>query len=225
LALVLAGVSAVVVVRGGYHAFDVEIALNRSPDRWRPAFDALYTKPWMRAGGLLSGVAAAIVHRSRGALAALASRRVASACGFAVALVVAGAATHWPLAVGLPRPLEVAYMATYRLAFAASIAYVLLFSICPHPLGRAVGRVLAWRGFYPFGQLSFAAYLVNPIVTTLVHSTLAGWVRRTGTPPLAAFLPADVAATFVVATVLHLTIERPALRMRPRLVAEATTAP
>jgi peptidoglycan/LPS O-acetylase OafA/YrhL len=216
IALALCVVAGVLVVRGGYHALDVEIALNRSPVRWQLAFDELYTKPWMRAGPLLVGVASAFVYRDPGAMTALARSRAVSAVGLVVALVIGALATHWPLVAEAPRAVEVAYLASYRLVFGLAVGYVMLFSVSAHPLGHLAGKILSHRLFYPIGQLSFSAYLVNPMVTTYVHRALALPVAKSHTAPMLAFIPADIAATFVVAALLHLLVERPGLNLRPR---------
>jgi peptidoglycan/LPS O-acetylase OafA/YrhL len=207
---------AFIVVRRGYHAFDVEIALNRSPGRWVRAFDDLYTKPWMRAGPLLVGVGAACVYRARGIMEAMGRATVTGALGFGVAVGVAAIATHWPIVSGAPRVLEVAYIASFRTVFGLAVAYGMLFSMSSHPLGRVLGRVLSARFWYPFAQLSYAAYLLNPMASTLVHRTLAPWVGRSHTPPMLVFIPADIVATFFAATALHVFVERPVLELRPR---------
>jgi peptidoglycan/LPS O-acetylase OafA/YrhL len=111
---------------------------------------------------------------------------------------------------------EVLYLASYRPVFGAAIAYVMLFSLSSHPVGRRLGRMLSARWLFPIGQLSYVAYLVNPMVTTLVHRWLARWVTESGTPPMLAFIPADVALTFISAAALHLCVERPALELRPK---------
>jgi peptidoglycan/LPS O-acetylase OafA/YrhL len=216
LAASLSCVAAVVAFRGGYHPFDAEIALNRAPERWTVAFDHLYTKPWMRAGPLLAGVAAAFAYRAREVMSLLGRARVGGSIGLLVALGAGALATHWPIAQGAPRAVEIAYLATYRLAFAMAVAYVMLLSLSAHPIGAALGRALALPFWYPLGQLSYSAYLLNPIVTTYVHRALAVRVAQSHTQPLLAFAPLDAVATFVAAAALHVLIERPMLNLRPR---------
>ncbi|MBI4951622.1 MAG: acyltransferase [Myxococcales bacterium] len=212
----LAGVAAWVVVDGGFTVHDAEIVINRDFFRWAVGYDHLYSKPWMRAGPLLMGVAAAYVYRRPGAMAALARRRALALVGLAVALAVALVAMHWPLFAGGPRALEVAYLASYRTIFGASVAYGILFSVSQHPVGRALGRVLSSRLLYPFGQLAYSAYLLNPIATNLVQEALAPLVWERGVPPMPLFLPFDLVVTFVAAAVLHLFVERPFMELRPR---------
>jgi peptidoglycan/LPS O-acetylase OafA/YrhL len=216
IALVLAGVAAWVVVTGHFHAVDSEIVINRDIPRWAAAYDHLYVKPWMRAGTLLAGVAAAYLFRTPAAMDALARRRAVSGAGLVVALGVAAACTHWPLVWGAPRGVEVAFLALYRTFFGISIAYILLLSLSRHPAGQLLGRVLSSRLLYPFGQLAYAAYLLNPIVSILVHQSLSPLVWAGVAPPMALFLPFDLVGTFLAATLLHLFIERPVMNLRPR---------
>ncbi|MGD0525725.1 MAG: acyltransferase [Polyangiaceae bacterium] len=212
----LCAVGACVVVAGGFHAWDSEIVINRDLAEWARAFDDLYTKPWMRAGPLLAGVAAAYLHRTPGTLEALGRARVPSAVGLGAALVVAAACTHWPFVALGPRALEVAFMATFRTVFGACVAYVLLLSLSPHPAGQFLGRVLSSRVLFPVSQLAYSAYLLNPIATNLVDHALAPLVWLGKAEPMALFLPFDVAATFGAAAVMHVFVERPFMELRPR---------
>jgi peptidoglycan/LPS O-acetylase OafA/YrhL len=216
LAAGLCAVGAWVVSAGGFHAGDVEIVVNRDLRLWGLSFDHLYTKPWMRAGPLLAGVGAAYLHRTPGVMDALGRARRGAVAGLVVALVVAAASTHWPLVLEAPRGVEVAFMATFRTLFGVAVAYVLLLSISAHPAGRLLGRVLSSPVLYPFSQLAYSAYLLNPIVTTYVDHALAPAVWAGKADPMPLFLPFDVALTFLAAGTLHVLVERPFMELRPR---------
>jgi peptidoglycan/LPS O-acetylase OafA/YrhL len=216
VAAVLSAIAAAVVVKHGYFPFDVDMVLNRPLERWIPAYDDLYTKPWMRAGPLLAGVGASLLYADPRFGAGWLRAPKGATLGFVLALVVAALATHWPIVHHAPRFVQVFYMATFRPAFGIAIAYVMLFALSDHPVGRIVGRVLSLRFLYPVGQLAYSAYLLNPIVTTVIHRTVALWVLFHGVPPMAVFLPLDLVSTFLAATALHVFVERPLLRLRPR---------
>ncbi len=218
-------VAAAVVVRGGFHAVDAEIVITRDLSSWATAFDALYSKPWMRAGPLLAGVATAYVLRSPRAMDALARARVLPALGLLAALGVAAAATHWELFEHAPRAIEVAYLATFRTVFGAAIAYVVLLSLSRHPVGVALGRLLSARALYPIAQLSYGAYLLNPIATQLVHRAMAPLVKDGGAAAIAMLTPLDLGATFLGAAILYLLVERPFMQLRPRSSADAGPQP
>jgi peptidoglycan/LPS O-acetylase OafA/YrhL len=210
----LAVVAAVIVARGPFFPFDAEIVINRPLFFWARAYDTLYSKPWMRAAPLLTGVAAALLHRAPAVRAALSRSRAGAAIGLALALAAAAIATEWRLFSGLPRAVEVAYLASYRAVFACAVAYVILLALSEHPVGRAIGRVLSARALHPLAQLAYAAYLLNPFVAMTTHRLLAP--RITGpAQAMALLLPADLVATFGLAAVLHLAVERPFMRLRP----------
>jgi peptidoglycan/LPS O-acetylase OafA/YrhL len=212
----LCAVGAYVVVAGGFHAFDSEIVINRDLGRWALGFDQLYTKPWMRAGPLLAGVASAYIFRIPGAMDAFSRRRTLPVVGLVVAIVAAVAFTHWPVVATATRGVEVAYLATFRTGFGVAVAYVLLLSLSRHPVGVAIGRALSSRALYPFGQLAYSAYLLNPIVTNMVDHLLAPFVWLAGAPPMPLFLPFDVGGTFLAAAGMYVFVERPFMELRPR---------
>ncbi len=216
IALLLCVVAAVVVVSGSFHAIDSEVVVNRDFRRWALAYDALYTKPWMRAGPLLAGVASAYLFRIEGVLGALGRRRVTALLALVVAVAVGYAATDWWLVSVSHRTIEVAYLATYRTFFGLATAYVLLFSLSTHPVGKLLGRALSSPVLYPFSQLAYSAYLLNPIMTARVDRAVAPLIWRDQLPPMALFIPLDAAATFAAAAVMHVLIERPLMELRPR---------
>jgi peptidoglycan/LPS O-acetylase OafA/YrhL len=170
----------------------------------------------MRAGPLLAGVAAAYAYRTPAVMEALATRHRAATAGLVIAVLAAVLATSWPLFAGVPRAVEVLYLGVYRTVFGASVAYVVLLSLSDHPAGRALGRALSARTLYPFAQLAYAAYLLNPIVAQQVHRALSPLVQSGGFPAMAILAPADLAATFLSATAMHLLVERPFMELRPR---------
>lgn len=215
IALALAAVGAWVIVRGGFTAHDTEVVINRDPLQWAKAFDALYTKPWMRAGPLLMGVVAAIAHRSERARALVDNKPLRAAVLFATAVAVAAACTHWQLVAKAPRAVEVAFMALYRTLFGACVGYGIVFSLAPNGPGKALGEALSWRGFLPFAELAYSAYLLNPMVATLVHRAVAPRIPR-WIEPMSVLMPLDLAATFLAALALHLLIERPFMELRPK---------
>lgn len=214
LMVALCLLAATIVSAGSFHSFDAEIVVNRNLPIWANAYDHLYAKPWMRAAPLVAGMAAAYLYRSGVALEALSRHRFFAGAGLLLALTVAAASTHWQLVIGAPRLLEVAYLAGYRAAFGLSVAYVMLLSLSQHPWGRALGALLSWRGLHPLAQLAYSAYLLNPIVTTLVDRALAPLVWAGKAPPFPLFLPFDLLGTFAAAMVLYLFVERPFMELR-----------
>jgi peptidoglycan/LPS O-acetylase OafA/YrhL len=125
-------------------------------------------------------------------------------------------ASHWPFANRAQRWIEVLYLATFRPVFGIAVAVLMLLSLSNHPIGRVLGRFLSLRIFYPISQLAYSAYLLNPMVTTCVDRSIFPWVALHPVRPLLVYVPLDVIGTFAAAAVLHLAVERPILRLRPR---------
>jgi peptidoglycan/LPS O-acetylase OafA/YrhL len=228
LLVALAGVGAGVVVHGHFHAFDAEIVIAREVKEWAAAFDALYSKPWMRAGPLLAGVGAACALRSPRVMGALERSVVGPWLGLVAALVVAIVAVQWQLFEHRPRGVEIAYLATFRTVFGVAVAYVAVLSLSKNPVGKILGRILSARVLYPIAQLSYGAYLLNPIATQLADRYLARalpWIHDGGPQALLVLGAADVALTFAGATVLHLLVERPFMSMRPKADPAAPPPP
>ncbi len=221
LAAALVAVAAGVVVTEGVRAFDADVVANADMGRWAWAFDVFYDKPWMRAGALVVGVASAVVYRTPSWMAALGAGGGATALGVALALAVGALATHWPLVTHADRALEVAYLASFRTAFACAVAFVLLVSVSGHRVGDALARPLSSRLLYPVSQLAYSAYLVNPLVTIFVGDhTPARLLARPSV--LALLAPCDLVGTLGVASLIHLAVERPFMNLRPQSREHAT---
>jgi len=214
LVAALSGLGIFVAHSHGYFPFDVEIVPNRPAPRWEAAFDDLYTKPWMRAGPLLAGVLAALVHRMPRAMDKLSRAKIAGTLGLFVALGVALVAMHWPLFALSSRAVGLVYIGTFRAGFGMAVAFLLVLVLSQHPVGRALARALSAKVLWPFAQLSYSAYLVNPIVTLLVRGALAQGISR-GTWSMVSLFAVDLAGTFAVATLVYTLVERPFMRLRP----------
>jgi peptidoglycan/LPS O-acetylase OafA/YrhL len=207
---------AVVLIRHyGIRASDTEIVGNLDGSRWALGFDVCYDKPWMRAGALLAGVTAAILYRTPGVIGAIERKKWLTIAGTVVAFAAMAASTHWQLVDGAPRPVEVAFLASFRTVFGVGAAFIVLVTLSKHPLGRALARPLSSRWLYPFSQLAYSAYLVNPIVTVWLNDRLRRFVSH-GEEPMHIFAPCDLVGTFAVAALLHVAIERPGMELRPR---------
>ena len=216
VAFVLLAVGVRVVLAGDFHALDSEIVINRDIIVWVRGFERLYVKPWMRAGPLLMGVVAAYLFRSPRVMESIARKRVFAAVGFALALGIAVVSTHWQYFAKVPRVVEIAYLVSYRTAFGAAIAYMVLLSLSQHPMGKWLGRALSSRILYPIGQLAYSAYLLNPIVAMRVHHDRGPLVGQGLGSPMGLFLPLDVGITFLGAAALYLFVERPSMELRPK---------
>jgi peptidoglycan/LPS O-acetylase OafA/YrhL len=217
LVVATCAIGACVVIAGDFHALDTEVVVNRAVAAWARSYDTLYSKPWMRVGPLLAGVAAAVIHRDERVRDAIARSGWKGSLALLPALLTIALAGSWHRFVLAPRWLEVGYMATHRALFGIAAAYVLLLVISQHAVGRAIGRVLSARALYPIAQLAYSSYLLNPLITILVHRRLApSFADASAATFYFAMLPLDVLATLLGAAAMYVLVERPFMELRPR---------
>ncbi len=189
-----------------------------------PAFvaywDALYIKPHTRGGALAIGVAAAYLARDAGLGERLARPRVAGALAIGgLALMLAPTLVPRLGVPGAPRALgeaaSVAYLVAHHHLFALGTAAVLLAVTAGVTRGPAawLAALLSGRAWGPVAQLSYSAYLVNPLAAGALYALA---VPRLGAPlELAwAWALASAALTFALALALHLGVERPFMTLR-----------
>lgn len=190
-----------------------------------PAFvaywDALYIKPHTRGGALAVGVVAAYLARSAMLAPRLASAKVAGALAIGGLALMAAPTTVARLGVpeaprALPEGLAGAYLVGHHHAFALGTAAVLLAATSGATSGPArwLAGLLGARAWLPVAQLSYAAYLLNPLAAGALFALAA---PRLGAPADAAWAWALAAAalTFALALPLHLLVERPFMNLRP----------
>jgi len=106
----------------------------------------------------------------------------------------------------------------YFYLFALGIAYILFFTLTGSGQRSLVGRVLSARIWFPLAQLSYSAYLVHP--TVLIAAYLFVLKPMAVSPPVALVAGLGLAVLcFLVAAVIYLLVERPAMNARARLVS------
>lgn len=223
LGITLCLVTTLVVVEE-MHLPDAEIALDRPLRVWARGYDVLYSKPWMRAGPIFVGLVCARLYRTPGFMARLSQAGVAGTLGLVLAFAVGGAIILLPADAELPRPLEVAYLASYRTVFGIAVAYGMLLVLTEHAVGRSLGRVLAAPLFFPLGQVSYTTYLLNPIVATLSHGAFGPLLPSVGAT-VAILALIDVPLSFAAGFSLSVLIERPFMELRRFVAASPLASP
>ncbi len=213
MTLIFAGTLVIYAYR--IHAPDIEIVGNLNMGRWALGFDVCYDKLWMRAGALLAGVTSAILYRTPQVMDVIARGKWITAAGVVIAVAAMALATHWQLVEHESRGTEVAFLASFRTVFGVAMAYILLVSVSAHPFGRAFARPLSSRWLFPFSQLAYSAYLVNPIVTVNIDYLMRRFVAH-GEEPMLILAPVNFVGTFLCAAVINVFIERPGMELRPR---------
>ena len=178
--------------------------------------DRLYTKPHTRYGALLCGVIAAVLYRGGIAARFFERHRAAAAAGLVPALaaivVVATAPLHSANAAWHPWASGV-FLSTDHYAVAAGVGFLTLYSLFPAPgPARWVRSFLSARVWYPIAQLSYSAYLLNPLVLALLYAAIpARWLDGT---PWAVLYAVGIALTLLAAAPLYLVLEKPFMNLR-----------
>ncbi|WP_375773839.1 acyltransferase [Archangium gephyra] len=172
------------------------VPLGRIYRRW------IYYPTWGRMDGLLAGVVLALVYTFRPALW---SRWVRAPLG-AVLLTASCLGLAWPLCA------ENKTLASSALVFPLlSLGFAALVVLAATDIGaRILGRVPGARWL---ASVTYCVYLSHKLVIHAVHGALA----KHG---LDAYHPvtmlASLACVIVAAAILHVTVERPFLRLRER---------
>ena len=205
----------VVLTRG--IALPVPVSEVLYSERARQYFDVLYDKTQVRCGALLIGVLAAFLRQHTGFVRALPRHPRLVAAGLVGATLLLAAICLYPardpMLTGAPRWLQVVYLAGFRYTVAAGVAYVLLLSLGEHPAGKVLGRLLSHRAFFPIAQLSYAAYLLHPIVIIGMYA-LVPPPESLSNYALVGYTAAALLATLLCAAALYFVLERPLINLR-----------
>lgn len=184
-----------------------------------PILDALYTKTYSRFGSLVCGVFVAYLWHERPELlrgiegSPRLSAGLAAGSLLCIGVLFAPSAPtdipYFQFGNTWPDWLLPAGVALNRYLFAVAFSVLLLLMLGSSRLGRWLGAPLALRVWYPFAQLSYAAYLFHPLVIrnlprpgSLDYAALA-WI----------FVEACV-LTYALAFAVHLAVERPCMNLR-----------
>ncbi|XP_060069287.1 nose resistant to fluoxetine protein 6-like [Ylistrum balloti] len=172
-------------------------------------FEYYYIKPWTRMGPYIVGIMAGyLLYRSK---LKYNMHWLLNLLGWAVATTLACLVLY-----GLYEPLrgnetlstEVSalYNTVHRSVWGACVCWV-IFS-CANGSGGFVNTLLSWGGFVPLSRLTYCAYLVHPILQSLVYLSLRQQFRMSDLTMITYFL-AFLMMAYAVAFVVSLAFESP----------------
>ncbi|XP_053334011.1 O-acyltransferase like protein [Clarias gariepinus] len=168
-------------------------------------FEYYYNKPYTRYGPYLLGVLAGIYTVTK--KEDLIKQRWQAASGWFVSLsimaVIVGSAY---LLRGQGSPGHTVYQGLHRSLWALAVAWVIL--ACEQGYGGFVNRFLSMRVWVPLSNISFACYLVHPLLILLYDSKQETLLHYTDLNFFYLFL-AHSALTLVLSWVLTVLIEKP----------------
>lgn len=198
------------------------------PAHFARIFDLYYDKTHMRIGAVIFGLFVAYAYEYGDVRAAL-GRRPALAAGLALAsLAVFAAYVSVPAgASGTQARLGPGWSAFYLItcddAVAAASAYLLLFVAAGAPGLRWIGAFFSSRWWYWPAEVSYSAFLVNPLVIMGAYAFL---LKPASVTPAHALLYEAILIplTYACATALHLVVERPLRGMARRATSRVQAA-
>jgi peptidoglycan/LPS O-acetylase OafA/YrhL len=222
-ALLLAlAVRAYVVVRAGITMPWIVSPINDA-SHFNRAFDVYYDKTHMHIGSIICGLIIAYLYEYA-VLREFFTRRTGAA--FAWFLVAAGAIvailvvpSNAPgIETRLGVQLSTVYLIVNDYAFAAAIAYVLLFAVSEAPRSRAIAGVLSSRIWYWPAELGYSAFLLNPLVILgmylfVLHPSHLTLAKAIGYELLL------IPLAYLAAALLYFSIEKPFRSMARRYTA------
>ena len=177
--------------------------------------EALYIKPYTRFGSLALGVLAAHFVLNGSARNFFQSRPRWALAGFGCSILTIVSIVMAPIQMAGPRWHDVAsllVLTSHCTLFGAATAFLLLY--CLYPVsgpGRLLEAFLSWRPFRSLAQLAYSAYLLHPIVLTMLYSSIASNLQSY---PMVVYYIAGPILSFAAAAVLYLLLERPFMNLR-----------
>ncbi|XP_033763400.1 nose resistant to fluoxetine protein 6-like [Pecten maximus] len=172
-------------------------------------FEYYYIKPWTRMGPYIIGIMAGyLLYRSK---LKYNMNKILNLVGWAVATTLACVVLY-----GLYEPIrgnetlstEVSalYNTVHRSIWGACVCWV-IFS-CANGSGGFVNTLLSWEGFVPLSRLTYCAYLVHPILQSVVYGSLREQYRMRDVTMITYYL-AFLMMSYAVAFVVSLSFESP----------------
>ncbi len=177
-------------------------------------FDTLYGKTHMRFGGLLAGILARAVLDERNFIGWLKNKK-----NLNLALVVAASAAIFYVVLN---PLfsfvlnwnnshfKTANLILERYLLSFGLSYLIFHLIAISSPNRWITRALSHKGWRPVAELSYSAFLLNPLTISFLAFSFRDKLESGGTATLVAFVGLCYVLTFFCAFLIYQIVEKPA---------------
>jgi peptidoglycan/LPS O-acetylase OafA/YrhL len=177
--------------------------------------ETVYIKPYTRFGCMAIGVLATHFQLTGSAARFFQSRPRVAFIGAVSSILLMTSIIAAPIHVAGPRWSDTAsliVLSLHRTLFGAATAFLILFSLYPaNRVARLFHVCLSWRPFYSMAQLAYSAYLLHPIILTMMFSAIA---PNLGRYPMMVYFVVGPVLSFTGALVLYLLVERPFMNLR-----------
>ncbi|XP_063065794.1 O-acyltransferase like protein [Engraulis encrasicolus] len=180
---------------------------------YKSYFQYYYNKPYTRYGPYLVGILAGIYMASKSGHFVKHQWQAAVGwlCSLSVMAALVGLAYYLrevPPGPSLPHAL---YQGVHRTLWALAVSWIIL--ACEEGYGGFVGRFLSMRGWVPLSNISFACYLIHPVLIILYNGKQETTIHYTDLNFFYLFL-GHTAFTVCLGYVLTALIEKPFLFLK-----------
>ncbi|XP_064599253.1 O-acyltransferase like protein-like [Liolophura sinensis] len=173
----------------------------------------IYVKPWCRVGAYAIGLLLAKLVHHRGKKP---FNKLIALCGWLDALLVGlflVYISYTELKEGAEpwsQSIRTAYESICRPLFSAAVAWVIF--ACHSGMGGVINSILSFKGFIPLGRLTYAAYLIHPILMVVFMYTRRALIHLDDYSMVYLYLGHECLA-FAAAFILSVAFESPFLNL------------
>ncbi len=190
--------------------------------------DKLYYDFDVRAGGFFMGVLVAYLHHYYGKLITAFFKRhpVVNALLLLTALYMIGWSFSFPLFnkeadfyINFDANANMWYLALNRYTYSLGMSILLLMVLCPVGLSRIADWIMSWPIWHPFGQMIYPIYLFHfPFIVlgmvVTFGTTDEDAITSVSTTELFSIYFFTLLFTVIFASIVHIFIEKPFLKIR-----------